>query len=88
MCKKFRKGFELRLRDHFKKNSYKNSGIFANLIRFAAELDFILAINITEFTILRGMMKIIQNNLLNAIVEIYRAELKKEKQMQLINSEF
>ena len=78
MCIKFCGAFELALRGHDEKQSSDNPGIYVGLINFAAELDSILGIHIKESKVFKGTSKTIQNELLDAMLEIYRIELLKE----------
>ena len=78
MCIKFCGAFKLALRRHDKKQSSNNPGINVELINFAAELDFILGIHKKESIVFKGTSKTIQNELLDAMLEIYRIKLIKE----------
>lgn len=78
MCIKFCGAFELALRGHDEKQSSDNPCIYVGLINFAAELDSILGIHIKESKAFKGTSKTIQNELLDAMLEIYRIELLKE----------
>lgn len=75
MCIKFCGAFELALRRHDETSSSENPGIYQGLINFASELDFALALHLIDAKVFKGTSKTIQNDLLDAMFEVYRNEL-------------
>lgn len=53
-------------------------GIYVGLINFAAELDAALAIHMKGSQVFKGTSKSIQNDLLDAMLQIYKQEILKE----------
>lgn len=78
MCIKFCGAFELALRGHDESSSSENPGVFIGLINFAAELDSALAFHIKEAKVFKGTSKTVQNELLEVMFDVYRAEVIKE----------
>ena len=77
MCIKFCGAFELAIRGHETLTS-ENPGIYVGLINFAAELDAALAIHMKGSQVFKGTSKSIQNDLLDAMLQIYKQEILKE----------
>lgn len=78
MCVRFCGAFELALRGHDEKTSSENPGIYVGLVNLAAELDSVLSIHMKESTVFKGTSKSIQNDLLDAMLEVYKVELVKD----------
>lgn len=76
MCIKFCGAFELALRGHDERVDSQNPGIFRGLVDFAAELDSVLNVHLTKATVFKGTSKTIQNELLDAMLEVCKRELK------------
>ncbi|XP_030760738.1 uncharacterized protein LOC115885854 [Sitophilus oryzae] len=75
MCIKFCGAFELALRGHDETSSSENPGIYQGLINFASELDSALALHLIDAKVFKSTSKTIQNDLLDAMFEVYRNEL-------------
>ena len=69
-CVKFCGKFELPLRGHDESTSSKNPGVFRGLVDFACNLDFSLDAHMKNATVFKGTSKSIQNELLEAMLEI------------------
>ena len=83
-CIQFCGSFELALRGHDETETSLNKGIFRELVSFSAELDNVLKAHIEKSKVFKGTSKIIQNELLECMMEVYHKEVAKEIQ----NSQF
>lgn len=77
-CIKFCGAFELALRGHYEGNDSINPGIFRGLINFSAELDLALRDHLDQSTVFKGTSKDIQNELLDCMLSVCHAHIKKE----------
>ncbi|XP_072380630.1 zinc finger MYM-type protein 1-like [Diabrotica undecimpunctata] len=77
-CVKFCGAFELALRGHDERKDSINPGIFRGLINFSAELDLALKDHLQQATVFKGMSKDIQNDLLDCMLSVCQAHIKKE----------
>lgn len=77
-CIKFCGAFELALRGHDEQEDSVNPGIFRGLINFSAELDLALRDHLQQATVFKGTSKDIQNDLLECILFVCQAHIKKE----------
>lgn len=78
MCIKFCGAFELALRGHDERVDSQNPGIFRGLVDFASELDSALNIHLTEGKVFKGTSKTIQNELLDAMLDVCKREIKEQ----------
>lgn len=74
-CIKFCGAFELALRGHDESESSENPGIFRGLVNFTSELDKTLSEHLKNATVFKGTSKIIQNEILDCMLEVYREEI-------------
>ncbi|XP_072377882.1 zinc finger MYM-type protein 1-like [Diabrotica undecimpunctata] len=77
-CVKFCGAFELALRGHDERKDSINPGIFRGLINFSAELDLALKDHLQQATVFKGTSKDIQNDLLDCMLSVCQAHIKKE----------
>ncbi|CAG9771417.1 unnamed protein product [Ceutorhynchus assimilis] len=77
-CIKFCGAFELALRGHDEQKDSLNPGIFRGLINFSAELDLALRDHLQQPTVFKGTSKDIQNDLLECMLSVCQANIKKE----------
>ena len=77
-CIKFCGAFELALRGHNEQEDSLNPGIFKGLINFSAELDLALRDHLQQATVFKGTSKDIQNDLLECMLSVCQAHIKKE----------
>lgn len=75
---KFCGEFELALRGHDETEDSSNPGIFQGLINYTAALDTVLKEHLESSNVFKGTSKIIQNELLDAILSICRKHIKAE----------
>lgn len=76
MCIKFCGAFELALRGHDENKESQNRGIFRGLVDFTAELDLALSVHLNESTVFKGTSKTIQNELLDAMLQVCKNEIR------------
>ncbi|KAK4879423.1 hypothetical protein RN001_007569 [Aquatica leii] len=77
-CVKFCGAFELALLGHDEGKHSLNPGLFKGLINFSAELDLALREHLQQATVFKGTSKDIQNDLLNCMLCVCQAHIKKE----------
>ncbi|XP_057658705.1 zinc finger MYM-type protein 1-like [Diorhabda carinulata] len=77
-CIKFCGAFELALRGHDEQEDSVNPGIFRGLINFSGELDLALRDHLQQATVFKGTAKDIQNDLLECMLSVCQAHIKKE----------
>ena len=77
-CVKFCGAFELALRGHDESEESSNPGVFKGLVNFVAEIDNVMANHLATATVFKGTSKTIQNEILDALYEVYLDEVKKE----------
>ena len=77
-CVKFCGAFELALRGHDESEGSSNPGVFRGLVNFVAEIDNAMADHLKTSKVFKGTSKTIQNELLDAIYDVYIDEIKKE----------
>lgn len=77
-CIKFCGSFELSLRGHDEKDDSSNKGVFKELLSFSADLDSALKDHLEKSTVFKGTSKIIQNEILECMLEVYHEEVRKE----------
>lgn len=77
-CIRFCGVFELALRGHDETESSSNPGIYRGLINFSAALDCALKGHLEKATVFKGTSKTIQNNLLQAMLEVCQEEISKQ----------
>lgn len=75
-CIKFCGAFELALRGHDEKPNSQNPGVFRGLINLSSELDTVLKCHIENFSVLKGLSKSIQNDLLECCLEVCQQKIK------------
>ncbi|XP_031337552.1 uncharacterized protein LOC116166657 isoform X1 [Photinus pyralis] len=80
MCIKFCGAFELALRRLDETLTSDNPGIYVGLVNFASELDAVLAANMEGSQVFKGASKTIKNELLDAMLHVYKQEVLKEIQ--------
>lgn len=77
-CIRFCGAFELALRGHDERQTSNNKGIFRELINFTAELDKSLRDHIEAAPVFKGLSKTIQNELLDAMLNVYHEQVTSE----------
>lgn len=77
-CVRFCGAFELALRGHDENDSSSNPGIFRGLINFSSELDLALKEHLERATVFKGTSNTIQNEILQAILDVCQDEISKE----------
>ena len=77
-CVRFCGIFELALRGHDETESSSNPGVYRGLINFSAELDASLKGHLEKSTVFKGTSKTIQNDLLQAMLEVCQEEITKQ----------
>ena len=76
-CVKFCGAFELALRGHDESEESSNPGVFKGLVNFVTEIDNVMANHLATATVFKGTSKTIQNEILDALYEVYLDEVKK-----------
>lgn len=77
-CIKFCGNFELPLRGHDESSDSANPGVFRGLLDFAGKLNGELKSHFDTATVFKGNSKTIQNELLDCILAVCRAEIVNE----------
>ena len=77
-CIKFCGAFELALRGHDESAGSDNPGVFLGLVNFTASLDSVLSQHLESSTVFKGTSKTIQNELLDIMLKITKADIQME----------
>ena len=75
---KFCRYFELPLRVHNETNDSENSGVFLGLVKNTSKFDMSLKAHLDSGKAFKGTSKTIQNDLLNSMLELDKAQIKEE----------
>lgn len=79
-CINFCGAFELALRGQDESENSNNPGVFLGLVDFISELDLVMKEHLSKATVFRGTSKTIQNELLDAMLQVCKNEIKAQIQ--------